>query len=318
MYKRHYNKNNYHKLIKFFPNIELSYEKSIHNKVQADIYLLIPKGNKCFLWFKNFNGTNQCFLLNINLKNKKIKSINSCVTSFNESLCSGTGTILYGTIFNINTTKCFNIENIFYFKGKNIINFNQYEKFKYINYFNNDISHKKILNNQIIIGTPIISDNINDLHEKALIVPYKIYSIQHRLLFTNKPFLNLIYKQNKEIYGVFKIKATIVNDIYDIFCFDSKNNCEYKIGIANIPNYKTSVMMNNYFRNIKENDNLDTLEESDSEDEFENTNIDKYVDLDKKISFKCVYNYKFNGWVPIEKSEDRVSEKKEIILVEKK
>ena len=105
MYKRHYNKNNYHKLIKFFPNIELSYEKSIHNKVQADIYLLIPKGNKCFLWFKDFNGTNQCFLLNINLKNKKIKSINSCVTSFNESLCSGTGTILYGTIFNINTTK---------------------------------------------------------------------------------------------------------------------------------------------------------------------------------------------------------------------
>ena len=40
-------------------------------------------------------------------------------------------------------------------------------------------------------------------------------------------------------------------------------------GIAAIPDYKTSVLLNKVFRNIKENDNLDALEESDNEDEFE-------------------------------------------------
>ena len=35
-------------VLRFFPNIELSYEKTIHKKVQADLYLVIPKGGKCF------------------------------------------------------------------------------------------------------------------------------------------------------------------------------------------------------------------------------------------------------------------------------
>ena len=40
--------------------------------------------------------------------------------------------------------------------------------------------------------------------------------------------------------------------------------------------------MNNIFRNIKENDDLDKLEESDDEEEFEDISIDKYVFLNKK------------------------------------
>ena len=58
--------------------------------------------------------------------------------------------------------------------------------------------------------------------------------------------------------------------------------------------------MNALFRNIKENKSLDALEESDDEDEFENTNIDKFVDLTKKIKMKCIFNYKFKKWTPVE------------------
>ena len=35
--------------------------------------------------------------------------------------------------------------------------------------------------------------------------------------------------------------------------------------------------MNSLFRTIKENENLDSLEESDDEEEFENSNVDKFV-----------------------------------------
>ena len=297
-------------VVKFFPNIELSYEKNIHNKVQSDIYLLIPKGKKCFVWFKHFNNQPCCFVLTIHLKTKKFTNIEKITTAFDTTLCSGKGTILYGTKFNINDTNCFTIENIFYYKGKNLQNLNQYNKFNYINDLTNFISQKKIIQKQLIIGTPIICDNLDDIYKKAENVPYTIYSIQHRLLFINKPFLNLRYKSNKEIFKNFKIKATIVNDIYELYCL---NNSTYeKIGRAYIPSYKTSVMMNNYFRNIKENFNLDALEESDSEEEFENTNIDKFVDLDKSYIFKCVYNEKFNGWVPIEKTSEKFRLKKKL------
>ena len=63
---------NYNDILKYFPNIELSYEKYTHNKVQSDIYLLIPKGKKCFLWFKMYKNKPHCFLMTLNLRTKKI------------------------------------------------------------------------------------------------------------------------------------------------------------------------------------------------------------------------------------------------------
>ena len=56
--------------------------------------------------------------------------------------------------------------------------------------------------------------------------------------------------------------------------------------------------MNNIFRNIKENTNLDALEESDDEEELENISLDKYVYLDKIVEINCVYNNRFKKWIP--------------------
>jgi hypothetical protein len=108
----------------------------------------------------------------------------------------------------------------------------------------------------------------------------------------------------KSKYKIFIVSADIQNDIYNLLDPDAVNDLSnYDISnklIASIPDYKTSVFMNTLFRNIKENRSLDALEESDDEDEFENTNIDKFVDLTKKIKMKCVFNYKFKKWTPIE------------------
>tara|TARA_Y100000591_G_C21853830_1_gene713501 strand:- start:6456 stop:7415 length:960 start_codon:yes stop_codon:yes gene_type:complete len=309
---------NYNSILKYFPKIELSYEKNIHNKVQSDIYLIIPKGKKCFLWFKLFQNKPHCFMMTLNLKTKKITNISVKYTNFNKDLCSGRGTILYGTTFFVNQINCFNTENIFYFKGQNITKYNQYEKFKFINeLMNHSIYQYKMLEKQLIIGTPIISQDIEDLNNKAKNITFPIYSIQHRLLFKNKPFLNLIYKITEPIYKIFQIKATIINDIYDLYALDKFQKIK-KFKNSYIPDYKTSVLMNSYFRTIKENTNLDALEESDSEEEFEDISIDKYVDLEKTIIMKCVYNSKFNGWVPIEISDKQISTIREINLVEKK
>lgn len=64
--------------------------------------------------------------------------------------------------------------------------------------------------------------------------------------------------------------------------------------IAHIPNYKTSVMMNSLFRNIKENRNLDALEESDDEDE----SLTSLVDLNKCVKMVCTFSHRFKRWQP--------------------
>jgi hypothetical protein len=93
---------------------------------------------------------------------------------------------------------------------------------------------------------------------------------------------------------VMKVKADINADIYHLYALD-----DTLIGTATIPSYKCSVMMNALFRHIKENANLDLLEESDDEEEFENNQNDKFVDLDKTILMECVYQKKFQRWQPM-------------------
>jgi hypothetical protein len=75
--------------------------------------------------------------------------------------------------------------------------------------------------------------------------------------------------------------------------------------------------MNNIFRDIKENENLDTLEESDDEEEFENIADDKYVDLNKELSFKCVYLKYYKSWKPLNQLKGTPCNEKDIMSIEK-
>jgi hypothetical protein len=105
---------------------------------------------------------------------------------------------------------------------------------------------------------------------------------------------------------IFYIKPDLQNDIYylyDVKSYTLSSLIDSSIiskNIAHIPDYKTSVLMNKLFRNIKENRNLDALEESDDEEEFENIQIDKFVDLNKVYKMRCNFNYKFQAWVPVQ------------------
>ena len=162
---------------------------------------------------------------------------------------------------------------------------------------------------------PLIDTNYYNLTNKINNLYYDIFSIQYRLLYKNKPYLNELIKINKLVYKYFLVKPTIVNDIYELYVLN-ENKYE-KFSTAFIPDYKCSVMMNSLFRSIKENDNLDALEESDDEEEFENVSLDKFVDLDKKYIMKCLYLPKFKSWKPIEIVNEKVSQKREILFYKK-
>jgi len=111
-----------------------------------------------------------------------------------------------------------------------------------------------------------------------------------------------------EVSKIFYVKPDLQNDIYYLYNVNDsviiKGNTiscpTTSKDIAHIPDYKTSVFMNKLFRNIKENNNLDSLEESDEEEEFENIQIDKFVDLSKIIKMRCNFNHKFKKWVPVQ------------------
>jgi hypothetical protein len=97
---------------------------------------------------------------------------------------------------------------------------------------------------------------------------------------------------------IFLVTADIQFDIYHLFAY-GKDKQQIYYDVAYIPNIKTSIYMNNIFRKIRENKNLDYIEESDDEADFENISEDKYVDLNKVVNIECVFHTKFKRWVPI-------------------
>jgi len=304
-----------YEILRGFPNIKLSYENISHKKVfDSDFVMTIPEGKRCFAWFTCHKKQDVCFILEIE-SNKGISSIKIVNACFNEELCYGIGTILYGTMFIHNNKKIFNVQDIFYYKGK-IIENTKYKFEIYENLFIRDIKQVLYNYNFVLFGLPLISKNFSELLQKIEMLPYPVQYIQHRYLHKQeiqnvkyiKPNSNYTsrieqgksardYRQKE---AVFKVKAELQNDIYNLYTRDkASGNDDFFYEIAYIPDYKTSVMMNKLFRKIKENENLDALEESDSEEEFENERADKYVFLEKFYFMFCAFNNKFKKWVPL-------------------
>ena len=355
-------------ILKNFPStIKFSYEKRTHKKVLSDLYVIIPKGKKYFVWVTHRNRKNICFFLEIGYQNK-IMNIFYRHVSFDDILSYGT--IFYGTLFtcknsnsSINKSDIFSVEDIFYYKGDDISNYIYEDKLKIIkNIFDTQLRYNiSFSNHGVVFGLPCITSDFIQACEQADKLPYSVYSIQYRnfkdrnssqsfIEFypfnsgesnsnTNvmvNPMVNTIVNtigsnnnnnsnnsnnnntelenkskndnitmtikqkiQSNDIYKNFFIKPDLQNDIYYLYQLNATNFDAISKEIAHIPDYKTSVFMNKIFRNIKENNNLDSLEESDEEEEFENIQIDKFVDLNKIIKMRCIFNYKFKKWVPV-------------------
>jgi len=287
-------------LIDRFPSLELSYDIVLHKKVYADIYAVIPSGKKSFVWFTYWQDKNVCFVLFLNDKNN-IYDIKSYPVCFDSKL--SLNTVIYGTLFSNNSMTHFSCEKLFYYKGVRVINNTFIQSLSiFKDMFDIDVKQVAYTTEFLILGLPIMKAKYE--HALACIngLSYSVYgiacySINNGINNNNNNNNNVIIKINKPHVSeaVFQVKPLLGADIYELYC---SNNIKY--GIAFIPSYKCSVMMNSLFRNIKENINLDLLEESDDEEEYENINEDKFVDLTKTYNMKCVYNRKFKKWQPVE------------------
>mgnify|MGYP001172214373 FL=1 len=302
-------------LLSKFPQVELCYEKKLHNKVRnIDYYITIPFGKKYFAWFKNYNNKNYLFILEIDKNKNKINSIVPTFGCFKNNLCFGKGTILYGTIFKYKNNNFFNIEDCLYYKNKDLSDFTNLDKLKKTRDLFNNIKQKSYNNNQIIFGLPNMTNKHSEINKIINDTPYKLYAIQHRFLTKN---IDIFYNEqitNYNIFANFLIKPMIAPDTYKIIALKNHKLIEHSYLL--ISSYNKSVFMNKLFRNIKENENLDYIEESDDDEEFENISENKFI-LKKEYIFRCVLNRKLKLWEPVEIIKDKISNLNDILEIEK-
>lgn len=306
-----------------FKEIQLSYETIVHKKVQgAHISMAIPDGIKSYLWATVDQDENVCWLLEI--VNGSIGNITKLSNEF--SVRMSYGSIFYGTHFKAkNGQMCFSIEDVLYFKGKNVCRTNYLNKLTLMKdaFARNEIQPYQSLEKvepkstlPLVIGLPFMDEQFYTVLNAVPTLPYKSSFIHFRYLEKNhkgnyfpqegkqsnsvyimkyiKPRNDIMVNQPHKTGMVFSVVADIQPDIYHLTAPDGTTS------VACIPSYNVSVMMNSIFRNIKENVNLDALEESDDEEDFEDTRIDKYlIHKAEPVKMKCEYNYKFKKWTPV-------------------
>lgn len=159
-----------------FPFFKPCYENIIHNKVSNyEFCLAIPKGEKCFVWF---NEKKVFYILGLSEK-KVIYKIKKFVCSFDESLTHRHGTILYGTIYLQNGQYFFSMENVYYYKGNQVILHNWYDKLVCMKQIlQTDL--KKTNNDSVIFGLPYMSVFAEECVNNISQLKYEVRDIEFR------------------------------------------------------------------------------------------------------------------------------------------
>ena len=206
-----YLKLNYEEILDEFPSVKLSYENIIHKKVyNLDYVTAIPEGKKCFAWFTNYKNQDVCFIMDLAFNNNNYKITNIKIMNCCFSTELSYGTIFYGTQFYKGNT-FFTIENILYYKGKNVASFQWGKKLSIINeIMSRHIKQQSYNNSFIVFGLPLIKNNLEELLKEIENIKYKIERIQF-ILF-NKANVLLFVPYKKINYFLNSEPVVIKND----------------------------------------------------------------------------------------------------------
>jgi hypothetical protein len=318
-----------------FPPFELSYETFAHKKVPPNynICLSIPTGKKQLIWFTFDSGEDIAILIDINKTHQIVKTTRINVPAITTETYYGT--LLYGTMVQLEDRSVFVIEDLCHYRGRNVKYLLFGEKLTYLQkLFVKDLPEQSLSEEgRIILALPYMRvstdaelDSLPFYESMTKPAKYATHHIQFRSSSTVAPYLNHIYKKPQPVVepsttvliprtdvnprlpaysknAVFRVVADIRDDVYHLFAY-SGNNSVY-VNVAYIGTREQSKYMNSLFRKIKENINIDYGEESDDEETFQDMRVDKYVDLACEHMVECAFNRKFRMWEPIRKVETK-------------
>lgn len=287
----------YNSILNRLPQINKINEIYLHREVHSleRVYVLYPKGKKYLYWFTYENDKNICLELELDKKNEIIH-LNKSFTSFNPNL--SLGTLISGIQIYKNKQKCFIIDDIYYYLGKDIQNQKYNIKLSLIYDLLNTYICKKIYHvNQTYFCLPIICANMNSI----MMEKYNCnYDFNEKFILTLG--LNSFQKKiwipmpKNSNHAIFQIQPLDQCDSYQLMVYDNKSFKKY--GYAFIDSFKKSIFMNDLFHPQKSNYDLDLIEMSDDEEESQKEN-NKSKNYPTKLLFICKWNYKNKKWCPL-------------------
>jgi hypothetical protein len=160
----------------------------------------------------------------------------------------------------------------------------------YMNLVVNQILNKNNQRSYSGVSTPTTADAAKRLPSSVAATAPPLMEVARYTMDFSKP--------QYRMKTVFQVSADIQFDVYHLYAC-GRNKAMVYYNIAYIPNIQNSIFMNQLFRNIRENRNIDYIEESDDDEDFQDMREDKYVNLNKTLLIECSFHTKFKKWVPL-------------------
>jgi hypothetical protein len=329
---------------------------SSNDDTRDSIAIAISLGRKYFIWYTYKLGSSEdiCYLIGLD-KDKQICSVEKRECKIPKDYCFGTvvyGT-MFESGDEVDAPHIFIAEDIYYYCGTNLSNLCFGNRIGFLrDYVKSNIDANICLPLMWYVEsgkeyTCIIPS------ELASKIGYTPHHIQYREIRRVAPYVNIAIPKRGAIsttvapvissatvaqkitassimnpiprfdFGkpayrypaVFNITADPQLDLYHLYAYGGSNVAVY-CGLAGIQSFKTSIFMNKIFRHIRENANLDLAEESEDESDFENMDMNKYVNLDVVLPIECVFNAKHKKWIPVRlaKKEEKLIHIEKLVL----
>lgn len=302
--------------LKRFPDIELSYDKTLVKKVRADAFSVLPQGDATILWITYVGDKRVALLMKLG-NNGAIYSAIPMILSFHDDLSLGSGTIMQGIVFKCSNMTNFACTNILLHCGMPVHRMRMVDKMELIyKILETHINSRVLTRDGLSIGLPPTTSSFNEAIDIAKTLPYNVSHIRSLLMHSSYAVGITPYTASFKATAVLIVRPALQQDIYHLYTSDNR---KHRLPAA-VQDYETSVLLNKSFRTIKENANLDTLEESDDDADFEDVRPDKYVDLKKYIAYICEYVPRFGKWQPIQRAEHlrKLTSSRELAELERK
>jgi hypothetical protein len=178
-------------------SMKISYEINTYKKVSASGFYIIPRGKKCIVWLTLYKGAQEAIFFDVDPRDhSKIKfvSIRAIHPSqqFHFDDFQGSGTVLYGTLFNHgpDQQQFFAVENIHVYENACVDHLNvvQKDELLYTLFSKSGLSSSTRAVNapahvQVVFGVAVKCGTYAEALKVAntpSIVPYSVYAIQGR------------------------------------------------------------------------------------------------------------------------------------------
>lgn len=266
----------------------------------------IPKGESALAFFVSDLGDPACYVLIRHGSGRGIKSAKQYIASFDLTVAAGT--LVAGVVFKAKERVFFCVQDVLQYGGVVVAGFDRHARMGCIAPLFARLNPANYGATSISFGLPVSAPTYKALAKKIVTLVYDVNDVVYAtsdwktVKVRARKTTNSASAKSRHEPCVVRVVAYPDHDIYELVPHRAKSQ-----RWAAVQTLGESRILNNHFRRIRENDDLDYTEMSGDEDTFEDVSEMKYIKR-RTMVMECEYVSHLRKWRLLGPTDKQISD----------